>query len=82
MELLIYYKDNVRDPEGETIYRYMIRKISNNVTEVRAGKYLRFKVNAKSREEARDIVKKLSEKLMLYNPLVHRAEVRVYDSDN
>ncbi|MEM0373484.1 MAG: phosphoribosylformylglycinamidine synthase subunit PurS [Sulfolobaceae archaeon] len=82
VELLIYTKDGVRDPEGETIYRYMVSKVSSLVKEVRAGKYLRFTLDVESKEKAIEEVVRVSNELMLYNPLVHKIEVRIRDSNS
>jgi phosphoribosylformylglycinamidine synthase PurS subunit len=82
VELLIYLKENVRDPEGETIFKYLVSKSSIDVVEVKAGKCLRFKVNSRTKEEAEKLIKRIADELMLYNPLIHKIEVRIYDSNN
>jgi len=82
VDLLIYTKDGVRDPEGETIYRYMISKASSLVKEVRAGKCLRFIINAENKQKAVEEVLRISNELQLHNPLIHKIEVRIYDSNH
>lgn len=76
VELIIINKEGVRDPEGETIHRYIVNKVTDKVEEVRAGKYLVFKVNSNSKDEAISIVKKIAEEKRLFNPIVHKIEIR------
>ena len=82
VELIILNKDGVRDPEGETIQKYVVEKISNNVKNTRAGKYLVFRVESQSTEEAEKIVRRIAEEGRLYNPIVHKIIVRVRRDEN
>jgi len=82
VELVIMNKDGVRDPEGETIQRYVVNRFTNEILETRAGKYLLFKVNASNQQEAENLVRKLAEEMRLYNPIVHKIEVKVLRSEN
>jgi len=77
VELIITNKEGVRDPEGETIQRYVVNRFTNEILETRAGKYLLFKVNASNQQEAEGLVKKLAEEMRLYNPIIHKIEVKV-----
>jgi len=77
VELIITNKEGVRDPEGETIQRYVVNRFTNEILETRAGKYLLFKVNADNQQEAEGLVKKLAEEMRLYNPIIHKIEVKV-----
>ena len=77
VELIITNKEGVRDPEGETIQRYVVNRFTNEILETRAGKYLLFKVNAGNQQEAEGLVKKLAEEMRLYNPIIHKIEVKV-----
>lgn len=78
VELIIMNKDGVRDPEGETIQRYVVEKIVGNAVKgTRAGKYLLFRVDSRSPEEAVGIVRKLADEGRFYNPMAHRVIIRV-----
>ncbi|BFH74522.1 phosphoribosylformylglycinamidine synthase subunit PurS [Sulfurisphaera javensis] len=77
VELIITNKEGVRDPEGETIQRYVVSRFSDKITETRSGKYLLFKVVSNNKDEAIELVKKLADELRLYNPIVHKIEVKV-----
>lgn len=77
VELIILNKDGIRDPEGETIQKYVVEKISKNVNSTRAGKYILFNVESSSPEDAVKTVKRIAEEGRLYNPIVHKIIVRV-----
>ena len=77
VELIILNKEGVRDPEGETLQRYVVEKYSSKFLSTRVGKYILFEVEGNSREEVEEMVKRLAYERRLYNPLVHRIEVRV-----
>ncbi len=85
VELMILNKEGIRDPEGETILRYMTGKTDYKIKSIRVGKYLLFDINADNEEEAKDIVYKLANENRLYNPIVHKIDIRVNkieDSNN
>lgn len=66
------------DPEGETIHHNLILKGGySQVTNVRAGKLLRMKVEARSSDDAKQLVQKLCDDLRIYNPAAHVCRVRV-----
>jgi Phosphoribosylformylglycinamidine (FGAM) synthase, PurS component len=77
VELIIVNKDGVRDPEGETIKRFVIEEqYSGIIGEVKAGKYVRFLVEAKSKDEGESLVKRIAEEKRLFGPFVHKIIVR------
>lgn len=78
VEVAISNKPQARDPEGETIVRDLIHKSGfDSVKEVRAGKLLAIKLEAKDEEEARRKVMTMCNDLRLYNPVAHSINVRV-----
>ncbi|MEW9491087.1 MAG: phosphoribosylformylglycinamidine synthase subunit PurS [Candidatus Aramenus sulfurataquae] len=77
VEVIVLNKEGIRDPEGEAIKKYMVDKVTDKVKEVRAGKYVLFKIDAGSEEEAMNIAKKVADEKRLYNPIVHKVEIRV-----
>jgi phosphoribosylformylglycinamidine synthase PurS subunit len=82
VELMILNKEGIRDPEGETIQRYIAEKSSDKIKSVRVGKYLIFDINADNEIEARDIVYKLANENRLYNPIVHKINIRVNEIES
>ncbi len=81
VELIIMNKEGVRDPEGETLQKYVAEKFTSKFLSTRVGKYLRFEVEGSSGEEVVELVKRLANERKLYNPLVHKIEVRVVGQD-
>ncbi len=74
--VVVTYKKELRDPEGETILRDLLQRANySRVKEVRAGKYLNLVVEAESAEEAISYVKEMCSRLRIYNPVVHSLEV-------
>lgn len=72
VEVVIESKPYAKDPEGMTIMRDLMHKTGyESVTSVRAGKFLRIKVNANSAEEAKQYVVKMINELRIYNPVAH-----------
>lgn len=83
VEVIVQNKPLARDPEGETIHRNLILKGGyDKVTGVRAGKLLRMTVQAKSGQEAEDLVRKLCDDLRIYNPAAHSCEVRIVEEED
>jgi phosphoribosylformylglycinamidine synthase subunit PurS len=77
VEVIVENKPLARDPEGETIQNNLILKGGyTQVTNVRAGKLLRMRVNSDNPDNARDLVKKLCDDLRIYNPAAHTCQVR------
>ena len=78
VEVIITNKKQARDPEGETIHKYLILKQGvDSIESVRSGKYLLFMVRASSPEEAVEVVRGICERYRIYNPTVHDIEVRL-----
>lgn len=69
-------KEQVGDPEGETIKKDLIlRSGYSNVESVRSAKCYNIVVNTNSEEEAKNDVKKLCEELRIYNPIVSNCTI-------
>ena len=77
VEVVVENKPLARDPEGETIHHNLVLKGGySQVTNVRAGKFLRLSVEAKSSSDAERIVQKLCDDLRIYNPAAHVCHVK------
>jgi phosphoribosylformylglycinamidine synthase subunit PurS len=69
-------KDQVGDPEGETIKKdLIIRSGYSNVESVRSAKCYNIIINTKSEEDAKKEVTKLCEELRIYNPIVSNCTI-------
>ena len=71
VSVIIENKQDIGDPEGETIYKdLMISGGYSSVQSVRCGKCLKIIIKAKSIENARKDIVKMSDELRIYNPIV------------
>lgn len=69
-------KDQVGDPEGETIKKDLIfRSGYSNVESVRSAKCYNIIINTKSEQDAKNDVTKLCEELRIYNPIVSNCTI-------
>lgn len=69
-------KDQVGDPEGETIKKDLIfRSGYSNVESVRSAKSYNIIINTKSEKDAKKEVTKLCEELRIYNPIVSNCTI-------
>lgn len=69
-------KDQVGDPEGETIKKDLIfRSGYSNVESVRSAKSYNIIINTKSEQDAKKEVTKLCEELRIYNPIVSNCTI-------
>ena len=69
-------KDQVGDPEGETIKKDLIfRSGYSNVESVKSAKCYNIIINTKSKEDAKKEVTKLCEELRIYNPIVSNCTI-------
>ena len=69
-------KEQVGDPEGETIKKDLIyRSGYSNVESVRSAKCYNIIINTKSEDKAKMEVTKLCEELRIYNPIVSNCAI-------
>ena len=77
VSVTIENKQQINDPEGETIQRDLIIKGGySNVESVRSAKTLKIIINEKSEREAERVVSNLCEELRIYNPVVSLCTVQ------
>ncbi len=70
IEVVLENKPAARDPVGETIKRDLLAKKGYDmVSSVRSGQYLRFNLEAKNEDRAKEIVEELLNKLRVFNPV-------------
>jgi phosphoribosylformylglycinamidine synthase PurS subunit len=78
VSVVISNKPGVREPEGETILHDLVAKSGfDQVESIRAGKYLRVKVQADDPESAKRLVEKMCNELRIFNPAAHSCQVSV-----
>jgi len=76
VHVIIENKPNISDPEGDTILNDLVLKGNNSsVKKIRAGKILKFTVEASDKKKAEKIVEKICQELRIYNPLVSKVVI-------
>lgn len=69
--ILIENRNEIDDPEGQTIYRDLVLKGGYTLVQsVRTGKCLKFTIESKSEKTAGKEVTKMCDELRIYNPIV------------
>lgn len=69
-------KEQVGDPEGETIKKDLIfRSGHSNVESVRSAKCYNIIINTATENEAKKEVTKLCDELRIYNPIVSKCSI-------
>ncbi|MFH1448771.1 MAG: phosphoribosylformylglycinamidine synthase subunit PurS [Candidatus Micrarchaeota archaeon] len=78
LEVVIESKPAAKDPEGATIVRDLMSKKGYGVVkEVRTGKLLRIKLDAKDEKDAISIVDGMCNELRLANPVAQNYRISV-----
>ena len=76
VHVIIENKPNISDPEGETILNDLVLKSKNSpIKKIRAGKILKFTVEANEKKTAEKIVENICQELRIFNPLVCNAVI-------
>jgi phosphoribosylformylglycinamidine synthase len=69
--VIIENNPNISDAEGDTILNDLVLKGNNSsVKKIRAGKILKFSVEASDIKKAEKIVDKICQEFRIFNPLV------------
>ena len=78
VHVIIENKPNISDPEGDTILNDLVLKSKNSsIKKIRAGKILKFTVEASDKKNAEKIVESVCQELRIFNPLVCNAVIEV-----
>ena len=74
VHVIIENKPNISDPEGDTILNDLVLKSKNSsIKKIRAGKILKFTVEAGNKNKAEKTVENVCQELRIFNPLVSNA---------
>ena len=80
VHVIIENKPGISDPEGETILKDLVLKGSySSVKKIRSAKMLKFKINEKNKTLAEKKIKKLCDDLRIYNPMVSKITIEVFE---
>ncbi|MCG6144829.1 phosphoribosylformylglycinamidine synthase subunit PurS [Leptospira bandrabouensis] len=58
-------KESVLDPQGQTVLRTLHDQGKNSVADLRVGKYIEMKIDAKSQSEAEALAKEICESVLV-----------------
>ena len=73
VHVIIENKPDISDPEGETILNDLVLKNKNSsIKKIRAGKILKFTVEATDKKKAEKTVENICQELRIFNPLVSK----------
>ena len=76
VHVIIENKSNISDPEGDTILNDLVLKSKNSpVKKIRAGKILKFTVEANDEKNAEKTIEGICQELRIFNPLVSKVVV-------
>ena len=76
VHVIIENKPNISDPEGDTILNDLVLKSKNSsVKKIRAGKILKFTIEANDKKNAEKTVESICQELRIFNPLVSKVVI-------
>ena len=74
IKIIISLKQNILDPQGETIKNALTQMAFENITSVRQGKIIELELNLSTRDEAIKYAEDMAEKLLV-NPTMERYQI-------
>ena len=81
VHVTIENKPGISDPEGDTILNDLVLKGTHKtVSKIKSAKMLKFTIKEKDKKTAQSKVQSICDELRIYNPLVSKITVDVYDS--
>ena len=84
VHVIIENKLGISDPEGDTILNDLVLKKqhtanNNTISEIKTAKMLKFTINEENQTAAASKVRSICDDLRLYNPMVSKITVDVFD---
>ncbi len=81
VHVTIENKPGISDPEGETILNDLILKGGDSsISKIKTAKMLKFTIKEKDKKSAQTKVQKICDELRIYNPMVSKVTVEVFDA--
>ncbi len=81
VNVTIENKPGISDPEGVTILNDLVLKGSfSSVKKIRSAKMLKFTIKEKTKKTAEKKIQELCDELRIYNPLVSKVTIDVFDA--
>ncbi|MCE9653318.1 MAG: phosphoribosylformylglycinamidine synthase subunit PurS [Nitrosarchaeum sp.] len=81
VHVIIENKPGISDPEGETILHDLVLKGNHSaVSKIKTAKMLKFTIKEKDKKSAKITVQKICDELRIYNPMVSKVTIDVFDA--
>lgn len=81
VHVTIENKPGISDPEGETILNDLVLKGGDSsISKIKTAKMLKFTIKEKDKKLAQSKVQKICDELRIYNPMVSKVTVEVFDA--
>ena len=81
VHVTIENKSGISDPEGETILNDLVlRGLHKSVSKIKTAKMLKFTIKEKDKKTAQSKVQKICDDLRIYNPMVSKVTIDVFDA--
>ncbi|GKS67479.1 hypothetical protein YTPLAS73_10260 [Nitrosarchaeum sp.] len=81
VHVIIENKSGINDPEGETILNDLVLKGGDSsISKIKTAKMLKFTIKEKDKKSAQSKVQKICDELRIYNPMVSKVTVEVFDA--
>lgn len=81
VHVIIENKPGISDPEGDTILNDLVLKETPyTVSKIKTAKMLKFTMTAKDKQTAQDTAKKICDDLRIYNPMVSKVAIDVFET--
>jgi len=81
VHVTIENKPGISDPEGETILNDLVLKGTHKtVSKIKTAKMLKFTIKEKDKKTAQSKIQEICDELRLYNPMVSKVSVVVFDA--
>ena len=80
VHVTIENKPGISDPEGDTILNDLVLKgTRNTVSKIKTAKMLKFTIQENDKKTAQDKVQEICDELRIYNPMVSKVTIDVFD---
>lgn len=81
VHVTIENKPGISDPEGETILNDLVLKDTKySVISIKSAKMLKFTIKEKDKKSAKTKVQEICNELRIYNPMVSKVTLDVFDA--
>ncbi len=81
VHVTIENKTGISDPEGDTILNDLVLKGAHKtVSKIKTAKMLKFTIKEKDKKTAQSKVQEICDELRIYNPMVSKVMIDVFDA--